>query len=209
MAQSVEQLIRNQQVAGSSPASSSILKRAASRNRLAALFTGFCPTFHRQSGAAFSFLSFFFRAASPVTRLPCFAFYFCLVKRYSVANASPSPRIYRSFCFLLLTSPASSSILKRAASRNRLAAFLRAFARPFTAEAAQGSRFLSLFFRAASPVTRFLYSAFCYYVAKRYFVANASFSARLPVFIFAVLFTKIVYFLDKTINNCIFCKRVL
>ena len=111
MAQSVEQLIRNQQVAGSSPASSSILKRAASRNRLAALFTGFRPTFHRRSGATFSFLSFFFRAASPVTRLPCFAFYFCLVKRYSVANASPSPRIYRSFCFLLLTSPASSSKL--------------------------------------------------------------------------------------------------
>ena len=144
-----------------------------------------------------------------MTRLPCFAFYFCLVKRYSVANASPSPRIYRSFCFLLLTSPASSSILKRAASRNRLAAFLRAFARPFTAKAAQGSRFLSLFFRAASPMTRLPCFAFYFCLVKRYSVANASFSARLPVFIFAVLFTKIVYFLDKTINNCIFCKRVL
>ena len=41
VAQSVEQLIRNQQVAGSSPASSSILKRAACQFRLAALFTGF------------------------------------------------------------------------------------------------------------------------------------------------------------------------
>ena len=41
VAQSVEQLIRNQQVAGSSPASSSILKRAACHIRLAALFTGF------------------------------------------------------------------------------------------------------------------------------------------------------------------------
>ena len=76
VAQSVEQLIRNQQVAGSSPASSSILKRAACQIRLAALFTGFRPKFHRRSGAAFSFLSFFFRAASPVTRLPCFAFLF-------------------------------------------------------------------------------------------------------------------------------------
>ena len=76
VAQSVEQLIRNQQVAGSSPASSSILKRAACQFRLAALFTGFRPTFHRRSGAAFSFLSFFFRAASPVTRLLRFAFLF-------------------------------------------------------------------------------------------------------------------------------------
>ena len=115
VAQSVEQLIRNQQVAGSSPASSSILKKAACQIRLAALFTGFRPTFHRRSGAAFSFLSFFFRAASPVTRLLCFAFYFYLAKRYSVANASLSSRIYRSFCFLLLTSPNGSSILKRAA----------------------------------------------------------------------------------------------
>ncbi len=41
VAQSVEQLIRNQQVAGSSPASSSILKKAACQIRLAALFTGF------------------------------------------------------------------------------------------------------------------------------------------------------------------------
>ena len=209
MAQSVEQLIRNQQVAGSSPASSSILKRAASRNRLAALFTGFCPTFHRQSGAAFSFLSFFFRAASPVTRLPCFAFYFCLVKRYSVANASPSPRIYRSFCFLLLTSPASSSILKRAASRNRLAALFTGFCPTFHRQSGAAFSFLSFFFRAASPVTRLPCFAFYFCLVKRYSVANASFSARLPVFIFAVLFTKIVYFLDKTINNCIFCKRVL
>ena len=53
------------------------------------------------------------------------------------------------------------------------------FARPFTVEAARGSRFLSLFFRAASPMTRFLYSAFYYYVAKRYFVANASLPVRI------------------------------
>ena len=161
MAQSVEQLIRNQQVAGSSPASSSILKRAASRNRLAALFTGFRPTFHRRSGAAFSFLSFFFRAASPVTRLPCFAFYFCLVKRYSVANASPSPRIYRSFCFLLLTSPASSSILKRAASRNRLAALFTGFCPTFHRRSgARFSFFIFIFPRRiaddAFPLLRFL-----------------------------------------------------
>ena len=179
MAQSVEQLIRNQQVAGSSPASSSILKRAASRNRLAALFTGFRPTFHRRSGAAFSFLSFFFRAASPVTRLPCFAFYFCLVKRYSVANASPSPRIYRSFCFLLLTSPTGSSILKRAASRNRLVALFTGFCPTFHRRSGAAFSFLSFFFRAASPVTRLPCFAFYFCLVKRYSVANASPSPRI------------------------------
>ena len=129
MAQSVEQLIRNQQVAGSSPASSSILKRAASRNRLVALFTGFRPTFHRRSGAAFSFLSFFFRAASPVTRLPCFAFLF--LPRQSLFRRKRFPfRPYLSLLLLLLlTSPASSSILKRAASRNRLVALFTGFRR--------------------------------------------------------------------------------
>ena len=95
VAQSVEQLIRNQQVAGSSPASSSILKMAACQFRLAALFTGFRPTFHRRSGAAFSFLSFFFRAASPVTRLLCFAFLFFLPRRI----AGDAFTLFRFFIF--------------------------------------------------------------------------------------------------------------
>ena len=179
VAQSVEQLIRNQQVAGSSPASSSILKRAACQFRLAALFTGFCPTFHRRSGAAFLFLSFFFRAASPVTRLPCFAFYFYPAKRYSVANASLSARIYRSFCFLLLTIPTGSSILKRAACQFRLAALFTGFCPTFHRRSGAAFLFLSFFFRAASPVTRLPCFAFYFYPAKRYSVANASLSARI------------------------------
>ncbi len=126
------------------------------------LFTGFCPTFHRRSGAAFSFLSFFFRAASPVTRLPCFAFYFCLVKRYSVANASPSPPVFIvpfAFCSLQVR---PITILKWAACQFRLAALFTGFRPTFHRRSGAAFSFLSFFFRAASPVTRLPCFAFLF-----------------------------------------------
>ena len=86
-----------------SPASSSILKRAACHIRLAALFTGFRPTFHRRSGAAFSFLSFFFRAASPVTRLPCFTFFIFTSSNAIPSQTLPFPPVFiASFAFCSL-----------------------------------------------------------------------------------------------------------
>ena len=93
VAQSVEQLIRNQQVAGSSPASSSTRKRPPEFFPAGAFFSRNCrPTITVDVGALFySFFIFFSRAASRWRVLPSLLYIFiflnnCRAKRFSVAR---------------------------------------------------------------------------------------------------------------------------